>query len=58
MSLLRQAAISVARTGRSSLRLAMTRQASDYTMIVNAADFEEKVINSQKPVVVDFTASW
>eukprot|EP00045_Choanoeca_perplexa_P003990 m.34788 g.34788 ORF g.34788 m.34788 type:complete len:141 (-) comp12341_c0_seq1:1535-1957(-) len=58
MSLLRQAAVSVARTSRSSLRLAFTRQASDYTMVVNQNEFEDKVIKSDKPVIVDFTATW
>jgi thioredoxin-like negative regulator of GroEL len=58
MSLLRQAAISVSRAGRNSLRLTLARQASDYTMIVSASDFEEKVIKSKKPVIVDFTATW
>eukprot|EP00730_Choanoeca_flexa_P013802 TRINITY_DN5726_c0_g1_i2.p1 TRINITY_DN5726_c0_g1~~TRINITY_DN5726_c0_g1_i2.p1 ORF type:complete len:143 (+),score=40.34 TRINITY_DN5726_c0_g1_i2:111-539(+) len=60
MSVLRQATSILSRSARSHIRstLAAARQASNYTMVVGQNDFEDKVIKSDKPVIVDFTASW
>ena len=50
--------VSLLSTPGSSVLRASCRYASSYVMNVTQSDFEEKVLKSDKPVVVDFMATW